>query len=408
MIETLLERFIRYCKINTRSYAESKTFPSSKEQEDFLHMLKQELIDLGLKDVHITKGWFLTATLPSNIDKKVPNIGFIAHVDTADFNSIGINPQVIENYDGKDIVLNKNHNIVMELSKFPNLKNYKNKTLVVTDGTTLLGSDDKSGLVAILDAIVYLLKNPHIPHGEIRIAFGPDEEIGRGADHFDVEDFNCEFAYTLDGGPIGELQYESFNAAQIEYVIEGVSVHPGTAKDQMVNANLIVGEIISMFPENEVPEKTDGYDGFYLLHNIEGRIEKAKLIYIIRDFDKDKFKARKEFCIEVANKINEKYGNVLEYNLFDQYYNMGDLIKNDMRSVEIAKRAMENVGVIPKVKPIRGGTDGSKITYMGLMCPNIFVGGENFHGQYEFACVEDMEKARDVVLEIIRLNTGEV
>lgn len=408
MIETLLERFIRYCKINTRSYAESKTFPSSKEQEDFLHMLKQELIDLGLKDVHITKGWFLTATLPSNIDKKVPNIGFIAHVDTADFNSIGINPQVIENYDGKDIVLNKNHNIVMELSKFPNLKNYKNKTLVVTDGTTLLGSDDKSGLVAILDAIVYLLKNPHIPHGEIRIAFGPDEEIGRGADHFDVEDFNCEFAYTLDGGPIGELQYESFNAAQIEYVIEGVSVHPGTAKDQMVNANLIAGEIISMFPENEVPEKTDGYDGFYLLHNIEGRIEKAKLIYIIRDFDKDKFKARKEFCIEVANKINEKYGNVLEYNLFDQYYNMGDLIKNDMRSVEIAKRAMENVGVIPKVKPIRGGTDGSKITYMGLMCPNIFVGGENFHGQYEFACVEDMEKARDVVLEIIRLNTGEV
>lgn len=403
MNETLLERFIRYTKINTRSYEKNNTLPSSKEQEEFLFMLEKELIALGLKNVHITKGWFLTATLPSNMDKEVDKVGFIAHVDTADFNSIGINPKVIENYDGKDIVLNKDKNIVMSTAKFPNLKKYVGKTLITTDGTTLLGSDDKSGVVAILEAIIHLIKNPDIKHGEIRIAFGPDEEIGRGADSFDVEDFNCDFAYTVDGGPLGELEYESFNAAQIEYSIEGVSVHPGTAKDQMVNANLIATELSSLFPKAEVPEKTEGYEGFYLLHNMECRIEQANMTYIIRDHDRAKFEARKQFCVDVANKIKEKYGDIITYNMFDQYYNMGDLIKNDMRSVNIAKKAMENVGVHPDVKPIRGGTDGSKITYMGLMCPNLFVGGENFHGQYEFACLEDMYSAKDVILEIIRL-----
>ncbi|WP_156286592.1 peptidase T [Oceanivirga salmonicida] len=405
MNETLLERFVRYTKINTRSYESNNTVPTSKEQKEFLFMLKKELVDLGLENIHITKGWFLTATLPSNMDKKVPNIGFIAHVDTADFNSIGIKPNVIENYDGKDIVLNKKENIVMTVEKFPNLKNYIGKTLITTDGTTLLGSDDKSGIVAILDAIVYLIKHPEIKHGEIRIAFGPDEEIGRGADTFDVKDFNCEFAYTLDGGPLGELEYESFNAAQIEYDITGISVHPGTAKDQMVNSQLIANEVISMFPKDEVPEKTDGYEGFYLLHNMEGRIEKTTMTYIIRDHDKKIFEQRKAFCVEVANKIKKKYGNIITYNMFDQYYNMGDLIKNDMRSVELAKKAMENLNIKPDIKPIRGGTDGSKITFMGLMCPNLFVGGENFHGQYEIACLEDMLKARDVVLEIIRLNS---
>lgn len=403
MNETLLERFIRYTKINTRSYEKNNTLPSSKEQEEFLFMLEKELIALGLENVHITKGWFLTATLPSNMDKEVDKVGFIAHVDTADFNSIGINPRVIENYDGKDIVLNKDKNIVMSTEKFPNLKNYVGKTLITTDGTTLLGSDDKSGVVAILEAIIHLIKNPDIKHGEIRIAFGPDEEIGRGADSFDVDDFNCDFAYTVDGGPLGELEYESFNAAQIEYSIEGVSVHPGTAKDQMVNANLIAAELSSLFPKDEVPEKTEGYEGFYLLHNMECRIEQANMTYIIRDHDRAKFEARKQFCVDVANKIKEKYGDIITYNMFDQYYNMGDLIKNDMRSVNIAKKAMENVGVHPDVKPIRGGTDGSKITYMGLMCPNLFVGGENFHGQYEFACLEDMYSAKDVILEIIRL-----
>lgn len=404
MGETLLKRFIRYAKINTRSDEKSSTIPSTKVQENFLFMLKSELEELSLEDVHITKGWFLTATLPANTTKKYAKVGFISHVDTADFNSIGVNPQIIEKYDGSDIVLNKEKNIVMTVEKFPNLKKYIGKTLVTTDGTTLLGSDDKSGIVAILDAIVYLLKHPEIEHGEIRIAFGPDEEIGRGADSFDIKDFNCDYAYTLDGGPLGELEYESFNAAQIEYKIEGVSVHPGTAKDQMINANLIAVELASMFPKNEVPEKTEGYEGFYLLHNMEARIEEANMTYIIRDHDKKKFEARKQFCVEIAKKIEQKYGKVIQYKLFDQYYNMGDLIKNDMRSVNIAKKAMENLKIAVDVKPIRGGTDGSKITYMGLMCPNLFVGGENFHGQYEIACVEDMLKARDTVLEIISLS----
>lgn len=404
MGETLLKRFIRYAKINTRSDEKSSTIPSTKVQENFLFMLKSELEELGLEDVHITKGWFLTATLPANTIKKYAKVGFISHVDTADFNSIGVNPQIIEKYDGSDIVLNKEKNIVMTVEKFPNLKKYIGKTLVTTDGTTLLGSDDKSGIVAILDAIIYLLKHPEIEHGEIRIAFGPDEEIGRGADSFDIKDFNCDYAYTLDGGPLGELEYESFNAAQIEYKIEGVSVHPGTAKDQMINANLIAVELASMFPKNEVPEKTEGYEGFYLLHNMEARIEEANMTYIIRDHDKKKFEARKQFCVDIAKKIEQKYGKVIQYKLFDQYYNMGDLIKNDMRSVNIAKKAMENLKIAVDVKPIRGGTDGSKITYMGLMCPNLFVGGENFHGQYEIACVEDMLKARDTVLEIISLS----
>lgn len=404
MGETLLKRFIRYAKINTRSDEKSSTIPSTKVQENFLFMLKSELEELGLEGVHITKGWFLTATLPANTSKKYAKVGFISHVDTADFNSIGVNPQIIEKYDGSDIVLNKEKNIVMTVEKFPNLKKYIGKTLITTDGTTLLGSDDKSGIVAILDAIVYLLKHPEIEHGEIRIAFGPDEEIGRGADSFDIKDFNCDYAYTLDGGPLGELEYESFNAAQIEYKIEGVSVHPGTAKDQMINANLIAVELASMFPKNEVPEKTEGYEGFYLLHNMEARIEEANMTYIIRDHDKKKFEARKQFCVDIAKKIEQKYGKVIQYKLFDQYYNMGDLIKNDMRSVNIAKKAMENLKIAVDVKPIRGGTDGSKITYMGLMCPNLFVGGENFHGQYEIACVEDMLKARDTVLEIISLS----
>ena len=404
MGETLLKRFIRYAKINTRSDEKSSTIPSTKVQENFLFMLKSELEELGLEDVHITKGWFLTATLPANTTKKYAKVGFISHVDTADFNSIGVNPQIIEKYDGSDIVLNKEKNIVMTVEKFPNLKKYIGKTLITTDGTTLLGSDDKSGIVAILDAIVYLLKHPEIEHGEIRIAFGPDEEIGRGADSFDIKDFNCDYAYTLDGGPLGELEYENFNGAQIEYKIEGVSVHPGTAKDQMINANLIAVELASMFPKNEVPEKTEGYEGFYLLHNMEARIEEANMTYIIRDHDKKKFEARKQFCVDIAKKIEQKYGKVIQYKLFDQYYNMGDLIKNDMRSVNIAKKAMENLKIAVDVKPIRGGTDGSKITYMGLMCPNLFVGGENFHGQYEIACVEDMLKARDTVLEIISLS----
>ena len=399
--ETMLERFLGYVNFKSRSDANSKTLPSTPEQKDFLRMLKGQLEELKLSDIVLNEeNWFLTATLPANTDKPYDRIGFISHVDTADFNVEGISPQVVENYDGEDIVLNKEKNIIMTTKEFPNLKNYKGLTLVTTDGTTLLGADDKAGIVEIVEAVKYLSEHPEIEHGDIRIAFGPDEEIGRGADHFDAKG---EYAYTMDGSVLGELQYESFNAAQITYKITGVSVHPGTAKGKMKNANMIAAELAMLFPEKEVPEHTEDYEGFFLLHNMEARIEYAELVYIIRDHDKEKFLARKKFAEEVAAKINDKYGNVVEYEMYDQYYNMGDVIKEDKRCVDIAEQAMKNADVVPIIIPIRGGTDGSKISYMGIPTPNIFVGGENFHGQYEFSCLEHMKKASDVIVEIAKL-----
>ena len=402
--ETMLERFLGYVNFKTRSDANSKTLPSTPEQKDFLRMLKGQLEELKLSDIVLNEeNWFLTATLPANTDKPYDTIGFISHVDTADFNVEGISPQIIENYDGEDIVLNKEKNIIMATKEFPNLKNYKGLTLITTDGTTLLGADDKAGIVEIVEAVKYLSEHPEIEHGNIRIAFGPDEEIGRGADHFDAKGFGTEYAYTMDGSVLGELQYESFNAAQITYKITGVSVHPGTAKGKMKNANMIAAELAMLFPEKEVPEHTDDYEGFYLLYNMEARIESAEMSYIIRDHDKEKFLARKKFAEEVAAKINAKYGNVVEYEMCDQYYNMGDVIKEDKRCVDIAEQAMKNADVVPIIIPIRGGTDGSKISYMGIPTPNIFVGGENFHGQYEFSCLEHMKKASDVIVEIAKL-----
>ena len=402
--ETMLERFLGYVNFKTRSDANSKTLPSTPEQKDFLRMLKGQLEDLKLNDIVLNEeNWFLTATLPANTDKPYDTIGFISHVDTADFNVEGISPQIIENYDGEDIVLNKEKNIIMATKEFPNLKNYKGLTLITTDGTTLLGADDKAGIVEIVEAVKYLSEHPEIEHGDIRVAFGPDEEIGRGADHFDAKGFGTEYAYTMDGSVLGELQYESFNAAQITYKITGVSVHPGTAKGKMKNANMIAAELAMLFPEKEVPEHTDDYEGFYLLYNMEARIESAEMSYIIRDHDKEKFLARKKFAEEVAAKINAKYGNVVEYEMCDQYYNMGDVIKEDKRCVDIAEQAMKNADVVPIIIPIRGGTDGSKISYMGIPTPNIFVGGENFHGQYEFSCLEHMKKASDVIVEIAKL-----
>lgn len=402
--ETMLERFLGYVNFKTRSDANSKTLPSTPEQKDFLRMLKGQLEELKLSDIVLNEeNWFLTATLPANTDKPYDRIGFISHVDTADFNVEGISPQIIENYDGEDIVLNKEKNIIMATKEFPNLKNYKGLTLITTDGMTLLGADDKAGIVEIVEAIKYLSEHPEIEHGDIRIAFGPDEEIGRGADHFDAKGFGTEYAYTMDGSVLGELQYESFNAAQITYKITGVSVHPGTAKGKMKNANMIAAELAMLFPEKEVPEHTDDYEGFYLLYNMEARIESAEMSYIIRDHDKEKFLARKKFAEEVAAKINAKYGNVVEYEMCDQYYNMGDVIKEDKRCVDIAEQAMKNADVVPIIIPIRGGTDGSKISYMGIPTPNIFVGGENFHGQYEFSCLEHMKKASDVIVEIAKL-----
>ena len=402
--ETMLERFLGYVNFKTRSDANSKTLPSTPEQKDFLRMLKGQLEDLKLNDIVLNEeNWFLTATLPANTNKPYDTIGFISHVDTADFNVEGISPQIIENYDGEDIVLNKEKNIIMATKEFPNLKNYKGLTLITTDGTTLLGADDKAGIVEIVEAVKYLSEHPEIEHGDIRVAFGPDEEIGRGADHFDAKGFGTEYAYTMHGSVLGELQYESFNAAQITYKITGVSVHPGTAKGKMKNANMIAAELAMLFPEKEVPEHTDDYEGFYLLYNMEARIESAEMSYIIRDHDKEKFLARKKFAEEVAAKINAKYGNVVEYEMYDQYYNMGDVIKEDKRCVDIAEQAMKNADVVPIIIPIRGGTDGSKISYMGIPTPNIFVGGENFHGQYEFSCLEHMKKASDVIVEIAKL-----
>lgn len=403
--ETLLERFLNYARFETRSDEKSETIPSTPSQYEFAKMLKKELEEIGLENVFIDDACFVNGTLPSNTDKNVKSIGFIAHIDTADFNAVGVNPQIIENYDGNDIVLNEKLGITMSVKEFPNLKNYVGKTLITTDGTTLLGSDDKSGIAEIVEAMKYLINNPEIKHGEVKVAFGPDEEIGRGADNFKAKEFATDYAYTLDGGPVGELEYESFNAAQAVYKIKGVSVHPGTAKGKMINASLVGIELASLFPKNEVPEKTEGYEGFYFLDKFQGCCEDAELVYILRDHDKQKFLEKKEFAENVAKIINDKYGrNIVEVFLKDQYYNMGDVIKEHMYVVDIAKQAMENLGIEPIIKAIRGGTDGSKISFMGIPTPNIFAGGENFHGKYEYVALESMEKATDTIIEIIKLN----
>ncbi len=403
MYETLKERFLKYVKIETRSDEKSETVPSTPSQMKFAEILKKELEEIGMENVFINEACFVNGTLPSNIDRDVPTVGFIAHMDTADFNAVNVNPQIIENYNGKDIVLNEELGIVMYVEEFPNLRNYTGETLITTDGTTLLGADDKAGIVEIIEAVKYLKNHPEIKHGTVKVAFGPDEEIGRGADNFNVEEFNADFAYTMDGGPVGELEYESFNAAQAVYRIRGKSVHPGTAKGKMINASLLASELASMFPADEVPERTEGYEGFYFLEKINSSCEEAELVYILRDHDKEKFLSRKKFAQNVADKMNEKYGKgTVEVFLKDQYYNMGEVIREHMYVVDIAKKAMENLGIKPIIKPIRGGTDGSKISFMGLPTPNIFAGGENFHGKYEFVSLKSMEKATDTIVEIIK------
>ncbi|MCQ9209910.1 peptidase T [Granulicatella seriolae] len=405
MPNQLLERFISYIKKDTRSNYASKTVPSSPNQTAFLQDLVIELEELGFSDVRLNPvNSFVTATIPSNTNKTVPTIGFIAHVDTADFNSVGINPQFHENYDGNDIVLHEGKNFVLSVTDFPNLNNYKGQTLITTDGTTLLGADDKAGVAEIVTAGAYLLANPSIQHGTIRVAFGPDEEIGRGADLFDVADFACDFAYTMDGGPVGELQYESFNAAQAEITIQGKNVHPGSAKNTMVNALSLASEIQTSLPVYQSPEFTCGREGFYHLVFTEGTVEEATLVYIIRDHDKTLFEDKKAYLTKVVDEINARFDNPrISLNLFDQYYNMAEVIEKDFQSVELAKEAMMNLDIRPIIEPIRGGTDGSKISFMGLPTPNIFAGGENFHGRYEFVSLQSMEKARDVIIEIAKL-----
>ena len=405
MPNQLIDRFIRYVKKETRSDEASTIVPSTPSQTEFLKDLVEELVELGYQDVRLNpKNSFVTATIPATTTKEVPVVGFIAHVDTADFEARNVQPQFHENYDGEAIVLDKEGKFVLSPKDFPNLKNYVGKTLITTDGTTLLGADDKAGVSEIVTAGAYLLAHPEIEHGKIRVAFGPDEEIGRGADLFDVEEFGCDFAYTMDGGPVGELEYESFNAAQAEITIQGKNVHPGTAKDTMVNALEIARQFQNTLPEFEVPEHTSGREGFYHLMYANGVVEEAKLVYIIRDHDRKLFEVKKAYLQLVADRLNASLdSNRISIDMKDQYYNMAEIIEKDFRAVEVAQKAMENLSITPIIEPIRGGTDGSKISFMGLPTPNIFAGGENFHGRYEFVAVESMEKARDVIIEIAQI-----
>ena len=405
MPNQLIDRFIRYVKKETRSDEASTTVPSTPSQTEFLKDLVEELVALGYQDVRLNpKNSFVTATIPATTTKEVPVVGFIAHVDTADFEARNVQPQFHENYDGEAIVLDKEGKFVLSPKDFPNLKNYVGKTLITTDGTTLLGADDKAGVSEIVTAGAYLLAHPEIEHGKIRVAFGPDEEIGRGADLFDVEEFGCDFAYTMDGGPVGELEYESFNAAQAEITIQGKNVHPGTAKDTMVNALELARQFQNALPEFEVPEHTSRREGFYHLMYANGVVEEAKLVYIIRDHNRKLFEAKKAYLQLVADRLNASLdSNRISIDMKDQYYNMAEIIEKDFRAVEVAQKAMENLSITPIIEPIRGGTDGSKISFMGLPTPNIFAGGENFHGRYEFVAVESMEKARDVIIEIAQL-----
>lgn len=405
-MQPFIERFMRYVKINTRSDATSTSIPSTKAQLDFAYMLEKELKELGCSNVFVNKdNGFVMATIQKNTEKDVTPIGFIAHIDTADFESENINPLIISDYDGKDIVLNKETNIVLSPSQFPNLENYKTHTLITTDGTTLLGADNKAGMTAIIEAVKDLIINKQFEHGEIRIAFGPDEEIGRGANLFDVDAFNTEFAYTVDGSFKGQLEYESFNAAHADINIQGVSVHPGTAKDTMINAVKVAMEIDSLLPQDAVPEKTEKREGFYLCTQMQGNIEEASMQYIIRDHDRELFEAKKEHLHDVVKRLQKKYPQAtLTITMIDSYYNMGDIIKKDMKPVELAKEAMTQLGITPIIAPIRGGTDGSKITYKGIPTPNLFTGGENFHGKYEFLSVNDALLAKQTILKIIELH----
>lgn len=405
MPNQLKDRFLTYVKKNTRSDEKSNTVPSTSIQTDFLKVLVEELNELGFSDVKLNnKNSFVTATIPSNVEHDVPTVGFIAHVDTADFESENVKPQIHENYDGNDIVLNEEHPYILKTSEFPNLKNYVGQTLITTDGTTLLGSDDKSGVAEIVTAGARLLADDSIKHGKIRVAFGPDEEIGRGADLFDVDEFGCDFAYTLDGSVVGELQYESFNAAQAVIKIHGKNVHPGTAKNTMISALSLANEFQNSLPRFMVPEYTSGREGFIHLVKATGTVDEAELIYIIRDHDTDLFENKKALVEQVAEELNNQMEQAhITVSMKDQYYNMAEIIKKDFRSVDIAKTAMKELAIDPIIEPIRGGTDGSKISFMGLPTPNLFAGGENFHGRYEFVSLESMEKAVDVILKIAEL-----
>ncbi|MFK8274449.1 peptidase T [Capnocytophaga cynodegmi] len=403
-MQKLVERFITYIKTDTQSDPESQATPSTDKQWNLARLLVEELKSIGLEDVTIDENSYVMATLPSNVDYEVPTIGFIAHFDTSpDFSGENVNPQFVENYDGGDIVLNKEKNITLSPSYFEDLLLYKGQTIITTDGTTLLGADDKAGIAEIVTAMEYLIQHPEIKHGKIRVGFTPDEEIGRGAHKFDVEKFGTDWAYTMDGSQIGELEYESFNAAGAKVHFKGKSVHPGYAKNKMINSLLIANQFISSLPENEIPQRTSGREGFYHITDITGDIENTVVQLIIRDHDRKLFEKRKETVQQIVNELNKEYTNAVSVEIKDQYFNMREKIEPVFHIVEVAERAMKELGINPIIKPIRGGTDGSQLSYMGLPCPNIFAGGHNFHGKFEYVPVQSLEKATQVIVKIAEL-----
>ncbi|WP_285768066.1 peptidase T [Peribacillus sp. SI8-4] len=405
MKKDIIDRFTSYVKVDTQSNEESSSCPSTPGQLTLANALVKELQSIGMEEVTIDANGYVMATLPANTDKDVPTIGFLAHVDTAtDFTGKNVKPQLVDNYDGRDLTLHEELDIILSPKEFPSLKNYEGHTLITTDGTTLLGADNKAGIAEIMTAMDHLIQHPEIKHGKIRVAFTPDEEIGRGPHKFDVNAFNAQFAYTVDGGPLGELEYESFNAASAKIKFKGTNIHPGTAKGKMVNSAKIAMEFHNLLPSAEAPEHTEGYEGFYHLLSFQGDVEETRLAYIIRDFDRQKFNGRKEYMTHITEKLKEKYGQKrIELELKDQYFNMKEKIEPVKEIVDIAHEAMENLGIQPKISPIRGGTDGSQLSYMGLPTPNIFTGGENFHGKYEFISVDNMMLATKVIVEIASL-----
>ncbi|WP_412984512.1 peptidase T [Pontimicrobium sp. IMCC45349] len=401
----IIDRFISYVTIDTESDPNSPTTPSTEKQWDLANKLAEELKAIGLQDVSIDENAYIMATLPSNVEHDVPAIGFVSHFDTSpDFTGANVKPQIVENYNGEDIILSKEENIVLSPSYFEDLLLYKGQTLITTDGTTLLGADDKAGICEIVSAVEYLINNPQIKHGPIKVGFTPDEEIGRGAHKFDVEKFGAEWAYTMDGSQVGELEYENFNAAGAKIKVNGKIVHPGYAKGKMVNSMYYATEFINALPKQEVPEHTEGYEGFFHLHHIDGKVETTQLQYIIRDHDKEKFEARKALMQKIGDDLNEKYGKtIFEIEIKDQYYNMKEKVEPVMHIVDIAEEAMHQLDIKPLIKAIRGGTDGSQLSFMGLPCPNIFAGGHNFHGRYEYVPVESILKATQVICKIAEL-----
>lgn len=411
-MQHIIDRFISYVTVDTESDASSNTTPSTAKQWDLAKQLVEELKQIGLEEVTIDENAYIMATLPSNVTHKVPTIGFVSHFDTTpDFTGANVKPQIIENYDGLDIVLNKEQNIILSPSYFEDLLLYKGQTLITTDGTTLLGADDKAGITEIVSAMEYLVQHPEIKHGKIRVGFTPDEEIGRGAHKFDVAKFGCDYAYTMDGSQIGELEYENFNAAGAKLIFKGKSVHPGYAKGKMINSLLLANQFVNALPQNDIPQETTGYEGFFHVHHVTGTIEETKLELIIRDHDRGKFEARKKLVLSIANDINEEYveqfgENIVDVEVKDQYFNMREKVEPVFHIVEIAEKAMKELGITPIIKPIRGGTDGSQLSYMGLPCPNIFAGGHNFHGKYEYVPVESMVKAMEVIIKIAELTAA--